>query len=471
MVNFLGGPRNSHMRAMHLTASNDSGASLDADPTKMSRPILAHRKQLSSPRAWAERNAKSKKTTVVKREEREPPPKSAASFPKRTSSRAQSDTRLAMPDYVTTNVQKDDNDDIVIEAPPLRSPKAKPQIATNIQCEVIDQPLSPKSPNVVTSPQSFSKTGRKEKSLPAVVSSTGTVQREKRPVFFQSKEGGDDKTATSSEPTARKSKTKKKGLFSRFGGRKDKDDRSTTANKSAPKEIVHEIIANDTRRVSMSPIVVTVDGSQVKQKGETAVDQSTTTKVDSDIPQQQERVEKGFSNFVDSLTSFARLPTSNLSRTAKKHGSFLLEVFHSEPVVSPRATTSKPTTIPTEPPVADHPRQTLSPVDPARQKQWIVSVIEAIHRARRITTSTHDYESMMDSEDSDIVDGPRVMYSGDLDDASVSSIEVLFHWMTCNMDRVYAVPNKDHRGTVITGDDFSQMEDDDDESTEGSLEY
>jgi hypothetical protein len=311
-------------------------------------------------------------------------------------------------------------------------------------------------------------TGKKEKVLS--VSPTSTGQPEKEPGFFQAKKGVDDKMATSPEPTSTKGKTKKKGLFSRFGGRKDKHDRSTKHQRIPPKEIVHEIIANDTRRVSMSPIVVTVDGAQVKQKGETAVDQRTSTKVDSEVPQNQDRVEKSFSNFVDTLTSFARLPTSNLSRTAKKHGSFLLEVFHSEPatVVSPHAT-SKPT-VPTERPVADHPRQTLSPVDPARQKQWIVSVIEAIHRARRITTS-HDYESMIDSEDSDIVDGPRVMYSGDLDDASVSSIEVLFHWMTCNMDRVYAVPNKDHRGTVITGDDFSHMEDDDDESTEGSLEY
>ncbi|GAX18743.1 hypothetical protein FisN_26Hh036 [Fistulifera solaris] len=466
MVNFLGGPRTSHMRAMHWTASNDSGASLDADPTKMARPNLAQRKQLSSPRAWTERNAKSRKTTVVKREEKEPPPKAAASLPKRAPSRVQPDTRIATPGSVTTNVQRDDNDDIVIDAPPLRSPKARPQVSTNIQCEVVDQPLSPKSPNMVTSSKTVLKSGKKEKSFSAVVSPTGTVQRDKEPVFFQSKKGVDDKTAMSSEPIATKGKAKKKGLFSRFGGRRERDEKSTPAIKSAPKEIVHEIIANDTRRVSMSPIVVTVDGSQLQQKGELKVDQSTTTKVDdSDIP--QDRAEKGFSNFVDSLTSFARLPTSNLSRTAKKHGSFLLEVFHSEHVVSPRATSTKPT-ITTELLVADHTRQTLSPVDPARQKQWIVSVIEAIHRARRITT-TPDYESMMDSEDSDIVDGPRVMYSGDLDDASVSSIEVLFHWMTCNMDRVYAVPNKDHRGTVISGDDFSQMEDD--ESTEGSLEY
>jgi hypothetical protein len=466
---------------MHWTASNDSGASLDADPTKMSRPNLPQRKQLSSPRAWTERNAKSKKIPVIKREEKDPPPKSANSVARRNISHVQSNTRIAVPDSVKPNVQTDTNDYQFIQAPQLRSPKAKPQITTNIQCEVIDQPLSPKSPNVVTSPKSILKTGKKEQSLSAVASPTGSLQREKEQSFFRSKKGVDNETASIMTPehTTKKAKTKKKGLFSRFGGRKEKDDRSASDNASGPKEIVHEIIANDTRRVSMSPIVVTVAGSEGEKTQEVKVDQSPSKKASSQdkSPQHQDRVEKSISNFVDTLTSFARLPTPNLSRSAKKHGSFLLDVFHSEPtaVVSPRAASKSKSSpsIPTNLPVreAEHPRQSLSPVDPARQKQWIVSVIEAIHRARRVTTTRHDdYESMMDSEESDILDGPRVMYSGDLDDASVSSIEVLFHWMTCNMDRVYAVPNKDHRGTVVTGDEFSQMEDDD-ESTEGSLDY
>ncbi|GAX23977.1 hypothetical protein FisN_26Lh036 [Fistulifera solaris] len=419
---------------------------------------------------------------MIKREEKEFPSKSANSVTGRNISHIQPNTRTAVADSVKSIVQTDTNDDQFIEAPPLRSPKAKPQISTNIQCEVIDQPLSPKSPNVVNSPERILKTGKKGKSLSAVASPTGTMQREREQRFFRSKKGVHDETAISMTPehTTTKAKTKKKGLFSRFGGRKDKDDRSTSNIASGPKEIVHEIIAKDTRRVSMSPIVVTVAGSEGDLKQEVKVDQNSSKKDTLDkSPQHQDRVEKSISNFVDTLTSFARLPTPNLSRSAKKHGSFLLEVFQSEPtgvVSSPRAASKSNTapTIPTDLPFreAEHPRQSLSPVDPARQKQWIVSVIEAIHRARRVTTTRHDdYESMMDSEDSDILDGPRVMYSGDLDDASVSSIEVLFHWMTCNMDRVYAVPNKDHRGTVVNGDDFSQMEDDDDESTEGSLEY
>jgi len=96
--------------------------------------------------------------------------------------------------------------------------------------------------------------------------------------------------------------------------------------------------------------------------------------------------------------------------------------------------------------------------DPKRQQAWIKEVVNAVRASRSIGKSESWNQSVGD-DDSIIKEDSVVSEASDdrrpiSDEASVASLELLFHWLTCNMDAVHLQERQkrlaDPRGMIIS---------------------